>query len=62
VTYTDTCDVPTLVGAALGVNDRTAKRKLSRIAVKKMTKARLDERDPGGELLGWFSEILQRCH
>lgn len=62
VTYTDNCDVPTMVGAALGVNDRTAKRKLNRIAVKKMTKARLDERDPNGELLGWFNEILQRCN
>lgn len=61
VNYTDNCDVPTIVGAELGVNDRTAKRKLNRIAVKKMTKARLDERDPNGELLGWFDEILQRC-
>lgn len=62
VTYTDNCDVPTIVGAALGVNDRTAKRRLNRSAVKKMTKARLDERDPSGELLSWFREILQRCN
>lgn len=61
VTYTDNCDVPTIVGAALGVNDRTAKRKLNRIAVKKMTKARLEERDPDGELLGWLDEIIQQC-
>ncbi|BAW97457.1 DNA replication and repair protein RecF [[Synechococcus] sp. NIES-970] len=61
VTYTDDCDVPAIVGAALGVNDRTAKRKLNRVAAKKMTKERLDERDPNGEILGWFDEILQRC-
>lgn len=61
VTFTDNCDVPNIVGAALGVNDRTAKRKLNRIAVKKMTKERLDERDPNGEILGWLNEIVQRC-
>ncbi|EEF81276.1 ATP-binding protein [Methylophaga thiooxydans] len=61
VTYTDDCDVPSLVGAALGVNDRTAKRRLNRVAAKKMTKERLDGRDPDGEILGWFNEILQRC-
>lgn len=61
INYTDDCDVPSLVGAELGVNDRTAKRKLNRIAAKKMTKERLDERDPNSELLGWFNEILQRC-
>jgi predicted ATPase len=61
VTYTDDCDVPSLVGAALGVNDRTAKRRLNRVAAKKMTKERLDERDQNGEILGWFNEILQRC-
>lgn len=61
VNYTDSCDVPKIVGAELGVNDRTAKRKLNRIAVKRMSKARLDERDPDGELLGWLDEIMQRC-
>lgn len=61
VAFTDNCDVPTIVGAALGVNDRTAKRRLNRMAVKKMTKERLDERDPDGELLGWLDAIVQRC-
>ncbi len=61
ITYTDDCDVPSLVAAELGVNDRTAKRKLNRIAAKKMTKGRLDEIDPIGELLDWFNVILQRC-
>ena len=61
VSFTDTCDVPAIVGAALGVNERTAKRKLNRIAVKKMSKARLDECDQNGEIMKWFDEILQRC-
>ena len=61
VSFTDTCDVPTIVGAALGVNERTAKRKLNRVAVKKMSKARLEECDQNGEVMNWFNEILQRC-
>lgn len=61
VAFTDDCDVPTIVGAALGVNGRTAKRKLNRIAVKKMTKERLDECDPDGEILGWLNEIVRLC-
>lgn len=61
VTYTDDCDVPTIVGNALGVNDRTAKRRLNRITAKRMTKDRLDEVDPDGEVMGWFNEVLKRC-
>ncbi|KFZ32126.1 hypothetical protein IDSA_05530 [Pseudidiomarina salinarum] len=60
--FTDDCDVPNLVGVQSGVKDQTAKKRLNRRAVQKMTKARLDERDPDGELLKWFSEIQQRCH
>lgn len=61
VSFSDNCDVPAIVGTALGVNQRTAKRKLNRAAVKSMTKARLDEMDPNGEVLSWFSEISRRC-
>lgn len=62
IQFTDDCDVPNLVGAQLGIKDRTAKKQLNRRAVRKMTKQRLDEQDPDGELLRWFSEIQQRCH
>lgn len=62
VTYTDDCDVPSIVGQEMGVNDRTAKRRLNRSAAQKMTFERLEERDPLGELRGWFDEILNRCH
>jgi hypothetical protein len=61
VTFTDDCDVPTLVGNSLGVKDRTAKRRLNKISVKNMTKARLDDIDPNGEVMNWFEEILKRC-
>lgn len=61
VDVSDDCDVPKIVGDALGYNDKTAKKKLNQIAVQKMTKERLDERDPDGEILGWLNEIVRRC-
>ena len=61
ISHSGHCDVPSLAAAALGVNDRTAKRRLNKLAALKMTKARLDERDPSGEIMSWFNAILQRC-
>lgn len=57
----DDGDLPTRIGDILGVNDRTAKRRLNKISAKRMSKARLDERDPDGEIMGWFTEINARC-
>ncbi|MCS5705048.1 ATP-binding protein [Synechococcus sp. FGCU-3] len=61
ISYSDSCDVPSLAAAALGVNDRTAKRRLNKLAAVKMTKARLSESDPSGEIMSWFDAILERC-
>lgn len=61
ITYTDTCDVPTITGQALGIKERKAKSKLNKIAAKYMTKSLLDQQDPAGELLSWLNEITNRC-
>lgn len=61
IQFTDTCDVPTLVGKAMGVNDRTAKRRLNKNTAKHMTMERLAEQDPHSEILGWFRAIMERC-
>jgi len=48
------------------LNDNTRKRKISKakallndLAVSLMTKARLDEVDPGGDVINWFAEMKQ---
>ncbi|POD15217.1 hypothetical protein BKM05_25585 [Pseudomonas avellanae] len=61
IQFTDDCDVPTLVGKAMGVNDRTAKRRLNKNTAKHMTMERLAEQDPQSEILGWFRAIMERC-
>ena len=41
------------------MGDRKAKQKLAERAFPLMTAARLDERDPGGEVRGWLTRISQ---
>jgi len=60
VEVNDEDDVPKKVGDKLGVNTRTAKRKLNRYASAFMNYKRLKERDPSDEVLGWFREINLR--
>ena len=56
----DTDDVPALVGGVKGWNSKTAKKKLADFAFPKMPAERIRERDPDGEVEGWFREILRR--
>jgi len=55
----DADDVPALVGAARGWNPKTAKNKLAKLCFPRMTAARLQERDPNGEVAGWLRRIGQ---
>lgn len=48
-----------LEGERRGEKISKAKRKLNHIAVSFMTKARLDEVDPDGHVIGWFQQIKQ---
>jgi putative ATP-dependent endonuclease of the OLD family len=57
VAFGDTDDVPAIVGAAGGWNPSTTKRKLARYAFPKMTAARIQARDPAGEVEGWLRRI-----
>jgi putative ATP-dependent endonuclease of OLD family len=56
VAFGDNDDVPAIVGAAGGWKANTTKRKLARYAFPKMTAARINARDPGGE----FEALLRR--
>ncbi|MCL7750243.1 ATP-binding protein [Guyparkeria hydrothermalis] len=60
VSITDNNNVPQDVATALSIKERTAKRKLNREAVYRMNRARLEERDPAGEVAHWLAEIDSR--
>jgi putative ATP-dependent endonuclease of the OLD family len=61
LTFTDDCDVPRLVGAALGCNPSTAKKRLNDAAAKSMTIDQLRHVDPAGEVASWFAEVAARA-
>ena len=57
VSISDTNDVPQLFRTIAHWNPKTAKNKLAKFAFPKMTAARIAERDPIGEVEGWFRRI-----
>jgi len=57
IEYGDKDDVPALVSAEKGWNANTVKRKLAQHAFPKMTAARIQVRDPDGEIEGWMRRI-----
>jgi hypothetical protein len=57
VTVGDNDDVPSLVSAQAGWRTKTAKRMLAQHAFPKMTAARINARDPQGEIEGWLRRI-----
>ena len=57
IAFGDNDDVPSLMSAVKGWNANTVKKKLARHAFPKMTTARLQARDPNGEVEGWLRRI-----
>lgn len=59
VTFGDNDDVPSLVGAALQppLKDSKTKKRLAADAFPHMTAARLKQRDPNDEILGWLRRL-----
>lgn len=57
ISFGDADDVPGLVSAEKGWRANTAKRKLAQCAFPKMTAARVQSRDPAGEIEGWLRRI-----
>lgn len=57
VHFGDQDDVPSLITAQKGWNDKTVKRKLAQNAFPRMTAARIRQRDPAGEIEGWLRRI-----
>jgi len=57
ITYGDNEDVPALISAEKGWKANTVKRKLARNAFPRMTAARIQARDPNGEIEGWLRRI-----
>lgn len=57
ISFTDTCDVPKLVGEALGRKPRSVKAELNDAAAARMTLDRLRESDPANEVCSWLSRI-----
>ena len=59
VAFTDTDDVPSLVGAQMSWNPKNAKKKLAALAFAKMNVERLRARDPQNEIEGWFGRLAE---
>ena len=57
ISINDNDDIPGLFRAIAKWNSDTAKRKLAQYAFPKMTAGRMGERDPSGEVEGWFRRI-----
>jgi len=57
IAFTDNDDVPALVGAQMNWNANNSKKKLAKFAFPKMTAERIRQRDPNGEVEGWFRRI-----
>jgi hypothetical protein len=57
IAFADTDDVPALVGAQNNWNANNAKKKLAKFAFPRMTAERIQQRDPNGEIEGWFRRI-----
>ena len=57
VAITDNDDIPNIIHGLTGWRTDTAKRKLAKNAFPRMTAARISERDPKGEVEGWFRRI-----
>lgn len=57
IAFGDNDDVPALVGTQKSWNSSNTKKKLAKFAFPKMTAARIQSRDPNGEVEGWFRRI-----
>lgn len=57
IVFNDNDDVPALVSAQMGWNSNNVKKKLAKFAFPKMTAERIRQRDPAGEVEGWFRRI-----
>jgi hypothetical protein len=57
IAFTDTDDVPALVGAQMNWNASNTKKKLAKFAFPRMTAERIRQRDPSVEVEGWFRRI-----
>lgn len=57
ITFGDSDDVPSLVGASMNWNSNRAKKKLAALAFPRMNGERIRQRDPNGEIEGWLRRI-----
>lgn len=61
VSVCDDSDIPDLLGKKLSCTKNNIKKKLAKKSFPLMTASRLAERDPIGEVEGWFNKIGELC-